>query len=62
MLILTYKSANGKNVYFNRYVFSPDRNTMTEQGLGVSRWGRPLYQPQTLIYVDAKSRSPYVPR
>jgi hypothetical protein len=62
MLILTYKSANGKFVYSNRYTFTPDRNTITKQGLAVSRWGRPLYEPNKLVYVDATSRSQYVPR
>jgi hypothetical protein len=58
MLILTYKSTDGEQVYFARYAFSPDRNTLTEQGLDEKL--KPNGAPETLVYVDSKSRSPYV--
>jgi hypothetical protein len=58
MLILTYKSTDGEHVYFARYAFSPDRNTLTEQGLDEKL--KPNGAPETLVYVDSKSRSPYV--
>jgi len=58
MLILTYKSTDGQHVYFARYAFSPDRNTLTEQGLDEKL--KPNGAPETLVYVDSKSRSPYV--
>jgi hypothetical protein len=57
MLILTYKSSDGEQVYFSRYAFSPDRNTLTEQGLDEKL--KPNGQPNTMVYVDSKSRSPY---
>jgi hypothetical protein len=57
MLILTFKSTDGAQVYFRRYAFSPDRNTLTEQGLDEKL--KPDGEPSTLIYVDSKSRSPY---
>jgi len=58
MLILTYKSADGEHVYFSRYAFSPDRSTLIEQGLDDKL--KPNGAPETLVYVDSKSRSPYV--
>jgi hypothetical protein len=58
MLILTYKSTDGEQVYFARYAFSPDRNTLTEQGLDEKL--KPNGAPETLVYVDSKTKSPYV--
>ena len=58
MLILTYKSADGAYVYFSRYTFSPDRNTLTEQRLDEKL--KPNGEADTLVYVDAKTVSPYV--
>lgn len=57
-LILTYKSSDGQQAYFSRYVLSPDRNTLTQQGLDENL--KPSGEPNTMVYVDAKSRSPYV--
>ena len=58
MLILTYKSADGEHVYFSRYTFSPDRNTVTEQRLDEKL--KPDGEPSTMVYLDSKSRSRYV--
>lgn len=58
MLILTYKSADGAYVYFSKYTFGPDRNTLTEQRLDDKL--KPNGEPNTLVYVDSKSVSPYV--
>jgi hypothetical protein len=58
MLILTYKSTDGEHVYFSRYAFSPDRNTLTEQGLDEKL--KPNGAAETLVYLDSKTKSPYV--
>jgi hypothetical protein len=50
MLILTYKSADGEYVYFSRYTFSPDRNTVTEQRLDEKL--KPDGEPSTMVYLS----------
>ena len=57
-LILTSKSADGAYTYFYRYAFGPDRNTLTQQKLDDKL--KPDGDPDTLVFVDAKTVSPYV--